>query len=137
MPLLSRLFIKVAFLYLVVGLVLGVGIAAARYGGGPWWALALGPAWIHVLVVGWLTQLIFGVAFWLFPRYSRDRPFGAEGLAWVAFFLLNAGLVARTIAEPVAGGQSSGSIVLVGSAVGQALGVLAYTVYIWPRVRVK
>jgi hypothetical protein len=137
MPLLSRLFIKVAFLYLVAGLVLGVIIAAARYGGGPWWALALGPVWIHILVVGWLTQLIFGVAFWLFPRYSRERPFGAEGLAWAALVLLNAGLVARTIAEPAAGVQGGGSIVLVGSALAQALGVLAYTIYIWPRVRGK
>lgn len=138
MPLLSRLFIKVAFAHLAAALGLGVAMAAARAGLLGGWVLALEPAWVHLLVVGWLTQLIFGVAFWLFPRHSREDPFGATGLAWSAFWLLNGGLFARVIAEPAVAMDAGGwAALLVASSLAQALGALAYVLYIWPRVRLK
>lgn len=135
MPLLARLFIKTALGYLALALLLGVGIAA----GVPSRAAAFGPAWIHLLVVGWLTQLIFGVAYWLFPRHSRERPFGQTAPAWAAFVLLNAGLVLRAIAEPAVawGGSAGWRTALVVSAAAQALGALAFVVYLWPRVRTR
>lgn len=134
MPLLARLYIKTALAYLALALLLGVAIAA----GAPAWAARLGPAWIHLLVVGWLTQLIFGVAYWLFPRHSRERPFGQTAPAWAAFGLLNAGLVLRAVAEPAAvGGGAAWRAALVASAAAQALGVLAFVAYLWPRVRTR
>jgi hypothetical protein len=41
----------------------------------------LWPTYLHLLVLGWLTQLIFGVAFWMFPRYSARNPTVVSGLA--------------------------------------------------------
>ena len=135
MPLLARLYIKTALGYLALALFLGVGLAA----GLPDRVAALGPTWLHLLVVGWLTQLIFGVAYWLFPRHSRERPYGRTGPAWVAFILLNAGLVLRVIAEPavVWGAGTGWRAALVASAAAQGLGALAFVVYLWPRVRTK
>ena len=40
---------------------------------------ALSPVYFHLFMVGWVTQLIFGVVYWMFPRYSRDKPRGSEG----------------------------------------------------------
>ena len=135
MPLLARLYIKTALGYLGLALLLGIGLAA----GLPGWMAAFGPAWVHLLVVGWLTQLIFGVAYWLFPRHSRERPYGQPALAWAAFVLLNVGLVLRAVAEPAAawGGGAGWRAALVASAAAQGLGALAFVVYLWPRVRTK
>ena len=61
-------------------------------------ATATGPAppWAvlhaHLLLVGFLLLLIFGVAFWMFPKVAGQRP-GRE-VGWVAFALLNAGAAA-------------------------------------------
>lgn len=139
MPLLARLYIKTALGYLALALLLGIGLAAGPMGALPARVAALGPAWIHLLVVGWLTQLIFGVAYWLFPRHSREKPYGWTGPAWVAFVLLNTGLILRVIAEPavVWGGGTGWRAALVASAATQGLGALAFVVYLWPRVRTK
>ena len=65
------------------------------------------PVYFHLLMVGWVTQLIFGVAFWMFPRYSKEKPRGREGLAWAMYASLNAGLLLRGLAEPMHSGAPS------------------------------
>ncbi|MEW6085726.1 MAG: hypothetical protein AB1607_14130 [Chloroflexota bacterium] len=40
------------------------------------------PKYIHLPVFAWLTQQIFGVVFWLFPKYSVEKPRGSETLGW-------------------------------------------------------
>ncbi len=135
MPLPARWFIKTAFVYLVLALAAGT-LAMLRTGTvAAFWH----PAVVHLFVVGWLTQLIFGVAYWLFPRYSRESPHGRTSLAWVSYGLLNAGVVLRLAAEPgVALGAWEGwRWMLVLSALMQTLGVLAYAVYLWPRIKTK
>jgi len=55
-PLLSRWYIKVATIYLVGGLLVGVLQALpARLQPSPVLAFT-GPAYVHMLVVGWITQ---------------------------------------------------------------------------------
>jgi hypothetical protein len=93
------------------------------------------PTYLHLLVLGWLTQLIFGVALWLFPRHSPGRPRGNERLGWASFFLLNIGLVLRAIAEPShALGHRVGALLIV-AAVAQLLAGWAFVLNTWPRVR--
>jgi hypothetical protein len=96
---------------------------------------ALWPTYVHMLVVGWLTQLIFGVAYWMFPRYSARRPRASERLGWAGFALLNIGLLLRVIGEPWHQVGEGGGAILVFSAVLQLLGVWAFVVNTWPRVR--
>jgi hypothetical protein len=96
---------------------------------------ALWPTYVHLLVVGWLTQLIFGVAYWLFPRYSAERPRASERLGWAAFALLNLGLLLRVVGEPWYRVAGKGGAILVLSAVLQLLATWAFVVNTWPRVR--
>ena len=88
MPPLTRWLVKAALLYLVAALALGVAVQIPAVARQPAVAV-LWPTYLHVLVVGWLTQLIFGVAYWLFPRYSAEQPRGSERLGWATFVLLN------------------------------------------------
>lgn len=100
MPTLSRWFIKAGLIYFVVGLLMGtVMLAQPALGLSPRWQL-LRPVYLHFLFIGWVTQIIMGVSYWMFPKLSKEKPRGSEKLGWVVFVLLNVGLVLRAIGEP-------------------------------------
>jgi hypothetical protein len=133
-PTLTRWFIKSAMLYLIVALILSVAMQSAVVGRLPL-LRAIWPTYLHLLVVGWLTQLIFGVAFWMFPKHALRPPRGSEWLGWATFALLNAGLILRLIAEPLHGLGHRYPLLLVASAVTQLLAGWAFVANTWPRVR--
>ena len=138
MPTLTRWFIKTSFVYLALALLSGLLLAMQTTLG----LSALGalfPIYIHLLVLGWLTQLVFGVVYWMFPKYSAARPRRSEALGWWTFGLLNVGLILRAIAEPVQALQPNPITgwSLIVSAVLQLLSGLAFVVNSWKRVRVR
>jgi hypothetical protein len=130
MPPLTRWFVKLALVYFVTALAAGVWQAAD----GPLW---LTPIMIHLLVVGWVTGMIFGVAYWMFPKYSSEEPRGANSLAVASFVLLNAGLLLRVAVEPWQTSRPSALTgwLLVGSALLQWLSGVAFVLNTWPRVK--
>lgn len=135
MPSLSRWCVRAALAYLVLGMALGSWMLlqpaldepALRH---PWPALHA-----HILLLGFLFLLIMGVAYWMFPKIRGQRP-GREG-GWIAFGLVNAGLVARLVAEPaVNDGHGGAWRVLLGAAAAlPTLGAAVFAVTILPRVR--
>jgi hypothetical protein len=133
-PRVTRWLVRAALLYLVAALALGIAMQLPAAASIPALA-AVWPTYLHLLVVGWLTQLIFGVAYWMFPRYSAEQPRGSEALAWATFGLLNAGLLLRAFAEPwrAVSGRGDGVLVVAGAL--QAFAALAFTANTWPRVR--
>jgi hypothetical protein len=138
MPRLSRWFLKTAFIYLAIGLAIGVLLAGQSLWTLPKFVSALYPAYIHLLTVGWLTLLIFGVAFWMFPKYSLEQPHGNEKPSWAAYFLINIGLILRILTEPFISQYRSGwAFLLVVSAFLQWAGGMALITSLWKRVKVK
>lgn len=96
----------------------------------------LQPVYFHLFMFGWVTQLIFGVAWWMFPPLSRDRPRGDPRLMWIAYALLNVGLVARAVSEPLEALHGGvWSAVLFASALLQTAAGLLLVGVLWPRVR--
>jgi hypothetical protein len=136
-PRLTRWFIKSALLYLVVSLLVGAALAARDALGLPGAFDALLPVYFHLFMVGWVTQVIFGVAHWMFPRVTKEQPRGRESLIVMAYVGLNVGLLARAIAEPILALHPAPlwTGTLIASAVLQWLGALAFVVNTWPRVR--
>lgn len=139
MPTVTRIFIKTALVYACVGMLLSALwlINAA-------WLLhpligAIQPTTIHVTVIGWLTQLIVGVALWMFPMWSKAQPRGPEWLSWACYGLLNAGLVLRLIAEPLSAQRSAPVVswILIISAVLQVAALWLFAALVWRRVRPK
>lgn len=100
MPPLTRWYIKSALIYFIAALVIGVVLLAQPVFNLPLAVLTLSPVYFHLLLVGWVTQLIFGVVYWMFPKYSAAQPRGNERLGWATYGLLNLGLVLRLIGEP-------------------------------------
>lgn len=143
MPAISRLLIRTGAAWLVAGMALGVAAvlpaellsaellpAAARRG--------LSTAAVHLLAVGWITQLIFGVALWMFPRPGRPRSLPDRPLDTAAWALLNVGLAARLAVEPgwtVPTGGAAWRWALLASAAAQWAAVLYFAARLWPRVR--
>ena len=127
MPTLARWYIKAALVYFVLALLAGVIVQARTVIDLPSRLAALRPVYIHLLTVGWITQLIIGVGYWMFPKFSRENPRGSERLAWATFVLLNVGLALRVISEPQVSIRAAGPFVDAGAlrrvAVGRGLAV--------------
>ncbi|MCI0393752.1 MAG: cbb3-type cytochrome c oxidase subunit I [Chloroflexi bacterium] len=136
MPTLTRWYVKSALAYLVAALLVGAMLAARSVWLLPAFLGGFGPVYFHLFMVGWVTQLIFGIVFWLFPKFSKEQPRGREWLGWAVFGLLNAGLLLRVISEP-ANAQAPGGVwgwLLLLSAGLQWLAGLGFVANTWPRV---
>jgi hypothetical protein len=134
MPTLTRWLVKAALAWLVAALALGVTMQLPAAAEAPLLRVAW-PTYLHMLTVGWLTQLIVGVALWLFPRYSAARPRGSERLGWVTFIGLNLGLLLRVLGEPGWALGYDTHLLLSVSALTQLAAVGAFVLNVWPRVR--
>jgi hypothetical protein len=145
MPLLVRLYVKTAFTYLMAGFILMALSAVDRWLNlGRWLSVAY-VTQLHLLVVGWLSQLAAGVAYWMFPRLPREvrlggpagSPRGPQWLAWAAYTCLNVGLLLRLAAEPffMMGGPRWLAALLALSGVLQVAAVLLFGWLIWARIR--
>ncbi len=100
MPTLTRWFIKIGMLYFVMGLLMGsILLAQPALGWSTQWQV-LRPVYLHFLLIGWVTQIIMGVGYWMFPKYSKEKPRGNEKIGWSVLILLNIGLILRAIGEP-------------------------------------
>lgn len=137
MPPLTRWYIKLALLYFVAALLVAALQAAREPLGLPAAFAAMGPTAVHMLVVGWITQMIFGVAYWMFPKDTPERPRGNDALALATFVFLNAGLLLRVVAEPLYRLGPAGFLgaLLVASAVAQWLGGVGFAAAAWRRVK--
>lgn len=138
MPKLTRITIRTAMLWLIVALLLGGLSALQGRLPAPWSQLALQALFYHCLMVGWVTQLIWGVAAWMFPPQSRERPRGDERLSWLAYGLFNGGLALRAGSEPLQllAGRWVGWA-MAAAALLQTLALWLIVATLWPRVKGK
>jgi hypothetical protein len=127
----ARLFIKTALVYLVAGLFLGsllsldtwLGLSPVIY---PW-----RQAFLHILLVGWCSQFMIGLAYWKLWAKAPGKT------AWLVYGGLNAGLILRLVAEPLyafRGGELLGVLVAL-SGLLQLAGALIFVVTTWGQVR--
>ncbi len=132
MPAITRWFVKTSLVFLILALLVGIyqQIPAAVQGG-------LFPVYVHLLVFGWLTQLIFGIAVWMLPKFNTQHPRGYEWLNWGTYITLNVGLLLRLIFEPLQSGRASfpAGWALVLAAVLQWLAGMMFVVNAWSRIK--
>src|SRR6056297_1355667 len=136
MPPITRWFIKAGILWFITGMILAFLAELPLLSAG---SLLL-PVYWHMLVVGWITQIIMGVSIWMFPRKKRDRLKKQSVRTVVSFVFLNSGLVLRFLCEPfipMFRGESMITLILIASSLLQVLGILFYIAEIWPRLQPK
>lgn len=137
MPKLTRFYLKSSLVYLTAALLLSLLLALPASWPLPAFIRAMNPAFFHLFLVGWVTQMIFGVIFWMFPIISRARPRGNEKAGWISYLLLNVGLLLRIAAEPLLTVRPSSPLgwLLALSALLQWLGATVFVIMAWPRVK--
>ncbi|MCC6617290.1 MAG: hypothetical protein IT320_27705 [Anaerolineae bacterium] len=137
MPPLTRYFIKASLIYLVSALLVGGAALARAPLGLPSWVGLLQPVYYHLLMVGWVTQMIFGVAYWMFPKFSKTEPRRSVPLGWAIFITLNIGLLLRVVGEPLVTLNPASGLgwMLAVSAVLQWIAGFGFIVNTWARVK--
>jgi hypothetical protein len=149
MPTLTRWFIKSSMIYLVAALLLSLLLALRGTLPLPAFVSFLNPVFFHLLVVGWVTQMIFGVIYRMFPIITRKNPRGTLWMGWTTYVCLNAGLLLRLVGEPSLGARPDagfGWLVVLGSLLGGGVWMLvsgqlleigaavAFSLHLWQRI---
>lgn len=136
MPTLTRWFLRAAIVNLLAALALALALAIPAFGGR---SSGWGPVYVHLLVMGWATQMIFGVAYWMFPRRQPLDLTAFDWLGWTCFATMNLGLLLRALTEPVLAVRSSerGAEGLMLAAALQLVSVTAFVIQTWPRVTAR
>lgn len=136
MPPITRWFIKSGMIYFILGITLAFIAELPFVNTG----VLLLPVYWHMLVLGWITQLIMGVSIWMFPRKKHQRKTIQTIPAVLAFSFLNAGLFMRFLSEPfipiIKSNRWMTGIVILSSSL-LFLSVIFYMIEIWPRVLSK
>lgn len=137
MPVLTRWYIKSALIYLVAALLLLLVLALPESVSLPAFVRFMNPAYFHLFLVGWVTQMIFGVMYWMFPIVTREEPRGNVKLGWISFAFLNIGLLLRIVGEPLTSTRPEVAFgwLLVASALLQWIAAVLFVYLAWPRVK--
>ena len=72
-----------------------------------------------------------GVAFWILPRFLPGAARGDERLVWLAYLLLNAGVLSAALGAWLG---LPGGVVLAGRAA-EMLAALLFALRAWPRIK--
>lgn len=130
MPLLSVWFVRTALLYFISGFSLGALMLIHK--GVPLspeiWRLL--PLHIEVIFVGWMLNLVFGVAYWMLPRHGIEPVRGRLWLMRMVFLSLNTGVLTVCLSEIFFYHTAFlliGRFLEAGSAVG-------FAIHAWPRI---
>jgi len=123
-----RAFLKASLAWLALGVTLGVAMAAH-----PVWTVYL-PAHMHMVMLGFVTMMIFGVAYHVIPRFT-GFPLHNRRAAGVHWWISNAGLalmVCGFVTRVWRAGE--GTIVLAIGGTLSAIGAYIFVYVIWRTV---
>jgi cbb3-type cytochrome oxidase subunit 1 len=123
-----KAFVKASVAWLAVGVILGM-------------SMAIVPAWtvyramhVHVMLLGFVTMFINGVAYHVVPRLS-GRPLWSIPAARWHWWLANAGLCVMVAGFWLrASGLASGTIVLSTGGTITTIGTLVFVLQVWRTV---
>ncbi len=130
MPRLSVWFIRTALIYLASGFTFGMLLLFHKGVPLNLWMWRLRPLHIECVLIGWTVQLAMGVAFWILPRFGLSGR-GNETLVWLAYGLINVGVLAVGLGGTLA---APPGIALAGR-VAELLSVALFAIHAWPRVK--
>jgi hypothetical protein len=140
MPRETRLFVKTGMFYLGLTFVFGAVLAILEAIGHPAPFIA-SVEHGHLGFVGWLVNVVIGVALWMFPLDRASFPdtqgrYSVASVGW-CYVLLNIGLPLRIVSEPwvQSGGSPFASGLLILSALMQLFAIFIFIGIAWRRVR--
>lgn len=117
--------------YLGVGFLIGALMLFEKGARTDLSVLRMLPMHVEFVLIGWTAQLAMGMAFWILPRLRRGASHGNQTLGWLAYALLNFGVLSVGLglwlnAPPI--------VPLIGR-VAELLATISFAAHAWPRVR--
>lgn len=135
MPRLTVCMVRAALLHLAAGFLVGGFLLWEKGVGGIPWAWRLRALHVHLLTLGWVLQLAWGVAFWMLPRFTTTQDGkmvqrrGRERWAWAAFILINLATMS------VVAGIFEGRIAPVLAMTLMVVATLCFAIHAFPRIK--
>jgi cbb3-type cytochrome oxidase subunit 1 len=124
----ARWFVKASLAWLCVGVTLGLAMAAF-----PAWTIYR-PAHMHATLLGFVTMMVYGVGYHVFPRFTGHRLRSSQ-LAGAHWWIANAGLslmmlgFALRVSTRVPVGAGIAALVAGGTL--SAIGAFAFAWNVW------
>jgi uncharacterized membrane protein YczE len=91
----QRLILKTSLIYLLIGILIGLLMFLSYQFKMFYWAYSLKAVHTHLILIGFVIQMIMGVA-------SIEKRFTTEKEGLMLYILLNIGIILRTLFEPFA-----------------------------------
>lgn len=131
MPLLSVVLIRTSLIYLLTGFSLGTLLLWQKASLMPLEVWRFLPVHLELLTYGWIVQLVFGVAYWILPRFNTSPVRGNQWFVWITFFSLNSGILLMGLNGFL---PNPDLWALVGRGF-ELLAVLSFGLNIWSRIK--
>jgi cbb3-type cytochrome oxidase subunit 1 len=120
-----KAFIKASVTWLTLGFVLGISMAVH-----PAWTVYRA-AHVHVMLLGFVAMMIFGVAYHVIPRFSSHQLYSSRAAGW-HWWIANAGVALMTVGFLCRdSGHLFGTWVLSAGGLLSGAGTLIFAVQIW------
>lgn len=126
MPPLTIWALRAACVHLLVGWSLGSLMLVDKGVSLGWSTFDWLPLHIHLLLFGWMVQLAFGIAYWMLPKFGRERGWAPPAI--VAIVSVN---VAMLLALTHVVGWSAEWPVFAA----EALAGASFAIHAWPRIK--
>lgn len=118
-------FVKASLVWFGIGATLGVCMAIEPA------LIIYRPSHLHMNLLGFVTMMIYGVAYHVMPRFSGN-PLYSPRLAMMQWWLSNAGLATMVCGFGVAPHRADiGALLLAAGGVASASGAYAFILNIW------
>jgi len=121
-------FIRAAMVYFVLAMLLGIHMS--RTGA----AYPSMPIHVHFNLLGWMSMMIYGVAYHILPRFS-GQPLWSEKLSKWHFYLANIGLIGMTFGWFFIGSAGGGGYILYISSLIEGLSIVFFAVNMFKTVK--
>jgi cbb3-type cytochrome oxidase subunit 1 len=120
-----KAFLKASLTWLALGVSAGVAMAAHPV----WTVYRL--AHVHMLLLGFVTMMIYGVAYHVIPRFA-GCPISSRRAAIVQWWMSNVGLACMAVGFGLRGaGVARGTVVLAVGGSLSAIGAYVFAFLIW------
>lgn len=117
---LTILFIKSSLIYFALAALVGLDMTfmPGHFG-------AMMPMHAHLMLLGWISMMIFGVAYHILPRFSAS-PLYSDKMANAQFYLAHIGLIGMAVGFAMRNYVNAGGMLLAVFSIVEAVSVIMF-----------
>lgn len=131
MPKMSVWLVRASLVHLASGAFLGALYLIWKANGWLPFIVTHLPVHEEQMLVGWMVQLVIGVAYWILPRPTDWNPERHRTTMWAVFVLLNAGVLVAALGRD----PKLPAILIFAGRVMETLAVVLFALHAWNRQR--